>query len=44
MNDPIPSPKEMGKQSLSDLSPEDRLFIEKFKQESKEQLTWLKDY
>jgi hypothetical protein len=43
MNDRIPSPKEMSEQSLRDLAPRDREFIEKFKQERKEQSTWLKD-
>jgi hypothetical protein len=37
------TPKEIGKDALKDLSPEDRDFIEKIKKENKDFLEYLRD-
>lgn len=37
------TPKEMGKDALKDLSPEDKAFLEKVKKENKDFLEYLRD-
>jgi len=43
MIDPMKDPKKLREESLKDLSPRDRDFIDQFTREYKEQLKWPKD-